>query len=150
MAATDLDGRRQGYLATEENFRWVQRFEEQNLLVPLVGDFAGDKAIANVARYLHDHGAVVSVFYLSNVERYLWNVDDSEYAKRFYANAAALPLDSSSTFIRSVTVDISRRLGIRIPDGSANWHSRLDPMQDCLKAVADGRLRTYRGLFEGR
>src|SRR5262249_30858160 len=84
MAATDLDGTRQSYLASEANFQWVQAFEKQNLLVPLVGDFAGDKAVTSVGRYLRERGAVVNVFYVSNVERYLWNVDDSDFAKRFY------------------------------------------------------------------
>jgi len=126
----------------------VQAFEQQNLLVPLVGDFAGSKAVPGVGRYLKERGAVVSVFYVSNVERYLWNVDDSDVAKRFYGNAASLPLDASSTFVRSVTVDISRRLGIPIAGTSAAWRSLLSPIQDCVKAVADGRLRTYRGLFD--
>ena len=147
MAATDLDGRRQSYLASEERFKWVQQFETQNLLVPLVGDFAGDKAISSLGRYLRDHSAAIRWFYVSNVERYLW--EQGEHGKRFYANVAALPLEAASTFIRSVTVDISRRLGIPIPDGPANWRSFLFSIGDCLKGVTDGRIQTYRQLFEG-
>ena len=147
MAATDLGGRRQGYLASEENFRWVQAFERQNLLIPLVGDFAGDKAIISIGRYLRDHNAMVDAFYVSNVERYLF--EQGDHGRRFYANVGTLPLDLSSTFIRSVTVDISLRLGIPISAGDANWRSLLFPIGDCLKAVADGRIQTYRDLFEG-
>ena len=80
------------------------------------------------------------------MERYLW--EQGDHGKRFYANAATLPLEPSSTFIRSLTVDISRRLGIPIPDGAANWRSLLFPIGDCLKAVADRRIQTYRELFE--
>jgi len=52
-----------------------------------------------VGKYLRDRDAFVSAFYLSNVEQYLrqdliW--DD------FCANVATLPLDDTSTFIRSV------------------------------------------------
>jgi hypothetical protein len=86
------------------------------------------------------------VFYVSNVERYLW--DQGDHGKQFYANAATLPADSSSTFIRSVTSDISRRLGVPLPDGTANWRSFLSPMSDSLKAFAEGRVHSYRELFE--
>jgi hypothetical protein len=147
MAATDLEGRSQSYLASEENFRTVQLLERQNLIVPLVGDFAGDKAIASVSRYLKEHHAVVNVFYVSNVERYLF--EQGDHGKQFYANVATLPLDPSSTFIRSVTVDISRRLGIPLPDSTASWRSFLVSIDDCLKDVTDGRIQTYRDLFEG-
>jgi hypothetical protein len=146
MTGTDLTGRSQSYLASEDNFKMVQELERRNLIVPLVGDFAGDKAIISIGRYLRDLDATVNVFYVSNVERYLF--DQGDHGKRFYANAAALPLDPSSTFIRSVTSDISRRLGVPLPDGTANWRSFLSPMSDSLRAFAGGRIRNYRELFE--
>jgi hypothetical protein len=64
--------------------------------VPVVGDFGGPKAIRAVGTYLKEHGAVVSAFYLSNVEQYL-NRSGAEEA--FLCNVAALPLDDASTFI---------------------------------------------------
>jgi hypothetical protein len=146
MTGTDLTGRHQSYLASEENFRIVKELEVRNLIVPLVGDFAGDKTIVAIGRYLRDHDAMVATFYVSNVERYLW--DQGEHGRRFYVNAASLPLDQSSTFIRSVTSDISRRLGVPLPDGTANWRSFISPMSDSLKALAEGRVRTYREMFE--
>jgi hypothetical protein len=82
------------------------------------------------------------------VERYLF--EQGDHGKRFYTNVAALPLNPASTFIRSVTSDISRRLGIAIPDGSENWRSFLFPIADSLKGMADGRIQSYRELFETR
>jgi hypothetical protein len=146
MTATDLTGLYQSYLASEDNFKFVQDLERRNLIVPLVGDFAGGKAIVSIARYLRDQETLVDVFYVSNVERYLW--EQGDHGKQFYANAAALPLDQSSTFIRSVTSDISRRLGVPLPDGTANWRSFLSPMSESLKAFAEGRTRSYREMFE--
>jgi hypothetical protein len=140
MAATDLAGRNHSYLASEENFRIVQDLEKRNLIVPLVGDFAGDTALVGVGRYLKEHDAVVNVFYVSNVERYLF--EQGDHGKHFYANVASLPLDSSSTFVRSVTVDISRRLGIPIPQGNADWRSFFIPINNDLKALDDGRIRS--------
>ena len=146
MAGTDLTGRPQSYLATEEAFKFVQDLQRRNLIVPLVGDFAGDKTIRSIGRYLRESNAMVNVFYVSNVERYLF--DQGDHGKQFYANAAALPMDQSSTFIRSVTSDISRRLGVPLPDGTANWRSFLSPMSDTLKAFSEGRIQNYRQLFE--
>ena len=148
MAATDLDGRQQGFLASEENFRIVQDMERKNLVVPVVGDFAGDGAIAGIGSYLKQRGATVDVFYLSNVERYLF--DQGEPGMQFYSNVAALPLNDSSTFIRSVTSDISARLGIPIPDGPEKWRTFLSSIDEDLTDFNEGRIRGYRDLFERR
>ena len=147
MAATDLAGYQQSYLATEANFRIVKDLERQNLVIPLVGDFAGDKAIAGIGQYLKEHSAIANVFYVSNVERYLW--EQGEHGKLFYANLAKLPLDSSSTFVRAVTSDISIRLGIPIPQSTAKWRTFLFPINDCLQGVTSGRIQSYRDLFVG-
>jgi hypothetical protein len=92
------DGRgvNRGFLATEENWRVMKDLETRNLLVPVVGDFGGPKAIRTVGAYLKEHDAVVAAFYLSNVEQYL-NRAGTEDA--FICNVAALPLDEASTFI---------------------------------------------------
>jgi hypothetical protein len=63
-----------------------------------VGDFGGPKAIRAVAQYLKTNGATVAAFYLSNVEQYLYQ--DGKW-DTFCRNVANLPLDSTSTFIRS-------------------------------------------------
>ena len=83
-------GRAQSYLANEENFQFMKALESKNLLVPVVGDFAGSKAIRGVRQYLRDRAALVSAFYLSNVERYpLWR----EPWNTFCGNFATLPLE---------------------------------------------------------
>ena len=66
------------------------------MVVPVVGDFGGPSAIRAVGAYLKAHDAVVSAFYLSNVEQYL-NQDGKE--DTFLCNVSALPLDDTSTFI---------------------------------------------------
>jgi hypothetical protein len=98
MVATDGDGRPRGYLTSPESFAYLKDLETRNLVVPVVGNFAGPKAIRAVGAYLKGHDATVSAFYLSNVEQYLrlqrgWNT--------FCANVASLPLDDTSTFIRA-------------------------------------------------
>jgi hypothetical protein len=98
MTATDANGVPRGYLATEENFRLVKDLHSRNLIVPVVGNFGGPKAIRTVGSYLRSHNALVAAFYVSNVEQYLGREGGLE---QFCASAATLPIDDSSTFIRS-------------------------------------------------
>src|SRR5580704_1974414 len=98
MLATDGAGRTRGYLSSQERFAYLKDLESRNLVVPVVGNFAGPRAIRAVGAYLKQRDATVSAFYLSNVEQYLrlqrgWNT--------FCANVATLPLDDTSTFIRA-------------------------------------------------
>jgi hypothetical protein len=97
MTAADEEGTNRSFLATEEAFAFVKDLQTRNLIVPVVGDFAGPKAIRTIGSWLRGRDAVVSAFYLSNVEQYLpdWNV--------FCRNVRALPIDRSSTFIRSTS-----------------------------------------------
>lgn len=99
MVSSDAEGRNRSYLATEENFQVLKNLHTKNLLVPVVGNFGGPKALRAVGKYLKEHGGTVGAYYLSNVEQYL---DQQGLWPAFCANVAALPLDEQSTFIRSV------------------------------------------------
>jgi hypothetical protein len=98
MTAPDGSGVGRSYLASEESFLFLKDLESRNLLVPVVGNFGGPKAIRAVGKYVRDRGATVTAFYLSNVEQYL--TQDGLWST-FCANVATLPLDDASTFIRS-------------------------------------------------
>jgi hypothetical protein len=99
MVATDEAGLNRSFLANDENFQFMKSLEGKNLLVPVVGNFAGPKAIRAVGDYIKTKGATVSAFYLSNVEQYLYQ---DRIWGNFCRNVATLPLLPSSTFIRSV------------------------------------------------
>ncbi len=123
MAASDLGGFQHSYLASERAFLYMKQFESDNLLIPLMGDFAGPKALRSVGRYLTSNGATVSAFYLSNVEEYL---RQDGRLKSFCANAATLPMDEASVFVRSA------RSGT--PDFGFELSSELGPMEAQLAA----------------
>jgi hypothetical protein len=95
MTLTDSAGRNWSYLASRQNYDRVRSMHQKNLIVPLVGDFAGPKAIRMTGQYLKDHGATVGVFYISNVEDYIQAV-----WSQYMSNVASLPIDPSSLFIR--------------------------------------------------
>jgi hypothetical protein len=98
MMATDTNGVARSYLASEETFRFMKDLESRNMIVPVVGNFGGPRALKAVGQYVRDHGATVSAFYLSNVEQYL---RQDGILGTFCANVATMPLAPSSTFIRS-------------------------------------------------
>jgi hypothetical protein len=98
MVATDGHNASRSFLASEANFAIVKNLEEKNLIVPLVGDLAGPKAVRALGKYLRDRSATVTAFYVSNVEQFLYQGGTWQ---NFCRNVASLPLDAKSTFIRS-------------------------------------------------
>src|SRR5262245_37081362 len=125
MTATDDQGVFRSYLANEENFNVLKTLHLKNLIVPVVGNFAGSKAIRAVGTYVKQREGTVVAFYLSNVEQYLQQ--DGIWTD-FCRNVATLPLDTSSTFIRSVR-------GGRFGFGSG-LNSDLGNMSSEVKACA--------------
>jgi hypothetical protein len=133
QASTDMAGVSRSFLATEVAFRAVKALEEKNLIVPLVGNFAGPRAIRQVGAYLRERGATVTTFYTSNVEQYLFQ---DRLWDDFRANVAALPLDDSSTFIRSCFNNCSS-------PGGSRAVTLLDSMPRLLQDAAAGRIQSY-------
>jgi hypothetical protein len=133
MTATDSLGRPHGYLASEENFRIVKEYEVGNRIVPLVGDFAGDRTIRAVGRYLRARDTIVGAFYTSNVESYLFPVR----WRTFFRNVSTLPIDQRSMFVRT-------RFAVAGYDGTRPQYETwtgLDSIRDLLRAVKHGEIR---------
>jgi hypothetical protein len=101
LTETDRDGRRASYVAREEDFRFVKSLEDRNLVVPVVGNFGGSKALAAVGDWLRAHNERVTVFYTSNVEQYLFR--DGLFAN-FAKSVARLPREARGVMIRSYFV----------------------------------------------
>ncbi len=137
MMQTDWEGQPRSYLASEEPFRYVKGMQERNLIVPVVGNFAGPKALRAVGRYLTERGGTVSAFYVSNVEQYLFQ--DAVF-DRFAANVATLPVDDRSVFIRSVSARFGYGGARTWTDGRA---TALDPIRGFVRDFQAGRLRSY-------
>jgi hypothetical protein len=113
MTSRDSARVERSYLASESNFMTVKALQTHNLIVPLVGDFAGPKALRAVGSYLKEHGATVTAFYVSNVEDYLRS---DNVMPQFCANVSSMPLDAASVFIRPMT---GSRISLMIRDTAA-------------------------------
>jgi hypothetical protein len=127
MTASDRHGKNWSYLASESNFQRVREMQRKNLIVPLVGDFAGPKVIAAVGQYLREHHATVSAFYTSNVEEYIRSPLGNY--PRFCASVATLPVEAASTFIRWTSGTAARTF--------------LSPMNEFIAAFKGGRRLPY-------
>jgi len=139
QSLANADGVNMAFLATEENYRWLRAFQSKNLVVPVVADFAGPKAIRAVGDYLKGRDAVVTAFYASNVEQYLFNGYGGD--QRFYRNVASLPLDSTSTFIRSLPAASATMSA----SSAANRSARIaDSVITLLGTDSSGRTITTR------
>jgi hypothetical protein len=121
--STDAAGQNHSYLANEENYRTLRNFQLKNLVVPVVGDFAGPRALRAVGQYLTDRGTIVTAFYVSNVEQYLFQ---NGVWQNFYKTAATLPTDEASVFIRSI-----------------GGTTVLDPIRAMVRDVNDGKVQSY-------
>jgi len=97
MVQTDASGQGFSYLGSEEKFTFLKELERKNLVVPVVGNFSGPKALRAVGAYLKSRQATVTAFYLSNVEQYLQR---GGTWMAFCTNVASMPLDENSLFIR--------------------------------------------------
>jgi hypothetical protein len=144
MTAADDAGEKRSYLATEANFRALKDLETRNLVVPVVGDFGGPKAIRAVGQYLRQRGATVTVFYTSNVEQYLFQ--GSDLWRRFFTNVGTMPLDAGSTFVRAVFNGMAFRNQTTFP--MMRSQTMLASIQEQLKAFADGRIADYGDVIQ--
>lgn len=140
LLETDRAGRRANYLARESDFQLVKSLQEHNLIVPVVGDLAGPKAMGAIAQYLAARGERVAAFYTSNVEQYLFQ--GGTFAV-FARNLEALPHDETSVIIRSYFP-----YGRPHPQAVPGYVSvQLLQTVDAFVAVGRaGGLRTYRDL----
>jgi hypothetical protein len=136
MLESDSNGENHSYLASEENFQTVKHLELENRIIPIIGDFAGGKALRSVGRYLKQHGSSVTAFYTSNVEFYLFQSDDW---RKFFNNVSDLPVDPNSVFIRTYFNNYGRYAS----GSNARSETLLDGIQDLTVAYKANEIHGY-------
>jgi hypothetical protein len=98
IVETDLHGKLGNFLASADDYNFVRDMQRKNLIIPIVGYFAGTKALAAVGDYLRKNNLTVTAFYTSNVEQYLFQ---NSVFSGFVANIRKLPITDRSLFIRA-------------------------------------------------
>jgi hypothetical protein len=140
FAETDLNGKQGNFLASGDDYESVRRLQQKNLIIPITGNFSGQKALASVGLFLRKYGLTVSVFYLSNVEQYLF--EDNVFAD-FVANVKKLPFNEQSLFIRTVLARFSHPAFLP----GHQFTTLLQHIPVFLKDFDDGRYRSYSALI---
>lgn len=138
---TDLNGKLGNYLASTDDYDFVRGMHRKNLIIPVVGNFAGKKAVISVGDYLRKNGYTVTAFYLSNVEQYLFQ--DQLFAD-FAANVKKLPITDKSLFIRSASGRGSSHPA-RLPGHRSA--TLLQKISVFIKDFDEGQFKTYYDLL---
>lgn len=99
LLETDRSGAPAGAFADEESYALLRRMQQEDRIIPVVGDFAGSHALRAIAEDLKTDDLQVKAFYTSNVEYYLFR--GGGFA-RFVENAASLPWHADALIIRSI------------------------------------------------
>jgi len=139
--ATTLAGQRDGwrtFLSTENNFHVVRTLHVKNLIVPIVGDFAGPHAVRHIGEWLRQRDEPVTAFYVSNVEGYLFA---NQRQNAFYENVESLPLVPGSVFVRSYSFRKRNFRGLVRP---------LCPIPEFLTAARGARRFSYNSVLACR
>ncbi len=139
LAETDLSGKQGNFLASTEDYQFVRGMQLKNLIIPVTGDFAGAKALTQIADYLRENGLTLTAFYTSNVEQYLF---DSQVFEAFARNVRRMPITDRSLFIRSVL----SRFGHPAMSPGHQFVVLLQRIPDFLRDFGEGRYRHYSEL----
>jgi len=143
VQTTDESGQNHGYLASEAHYQTLRRLQERNLVVPIVGDFAGTKALRAVARFLGDRRVPVAAFYTSNVEFYLFRYGRWQ---AFAENLAQLPMTDRSYVIRTSFHQLDSYTYAN--GGLPRSLTLLEPLPELIDAFNGSRIRTYQDVLE--
>lgn len=141
LVQTDLQGKAGNFLAVPDDYNFLRELHRKNLIIPLVGNFGGNKALSNVADYLKKHDLTVTAYYLSNVEQYLF---DGTSFDDFAKNIKRLPLTDKSLFIRAV-FNMRFMHPASLPGHLST--TLLQQMTVFLKDYDEGRYRDYRDVI---
>jgi hypothetical protein len=143
---TDRAGRHASFLMSEDDYQFVRGLELRNAVVPVVGNLAGPTALAAIGRAVRQRGETVSVFYVSNVELYLFQ--DGLF-QRFAETVSGLPRSPSSVLIRSVFAGP----GVWTMPDTVPGYASASVIQRMDEFISDYKARkyaTYEGLIASR
>jgi hypothetical protein len=137
----DLAGQQQNYFNSEEDFQFLKKLEDQDLIVPVIGDLSGTQALKAIGQYIAESKEKVSAFYVSNIEFYLQRQGTFD---KFVENLKLLPIDERSVIIRSYF----NYYAPPHPQAEPNHFSTqlLQRIDDLIKQCAGGECDSYNDI----
>jgi hypothetical protein len=138
----DLTGKQASFVGSEADFQFLKSLQAANLVIPVVGNLAGELALAAIARDATERGLRVSALYTSNVEFYLMREGGFD---GFVENVKRLPYGEQSVIIRSY---FSGGFGYPHPQSVAGYYSTqlLQTIASLVKEYTSGGYDSYSDL----
>jgi hypothetical protein len=138
LLETDLAGNQQNYFNSEDDFQFLKKLEDQDMVIPVVGDLSGPQAVKAIGQYIAEIKERVSAYYVSNVEFYLQRQGTFD---KFVENLKSLPIDSRSVIIRSYF----NYYAPAHPQAEPNHFSTqlMERIDDLIKQCAGGGCDSY-------
>ncbi len=135
---TDQHG---SFLMTVEGYQFVRDLYNQDKVVAVTGDLAGNHTLAGIARVLRQRNLNLSVLYTSNVEQYLLMNDKWS---QWRSNVASLPSNEQTLLVRSY----SDRKAPHPAQEEGSWITLAEPVQQFLtrrdpKSYRELALRSF-------
>lgn len=140
MLETDRQGHQWNFLASETDYQYLRSMQQQDLIIPVVGDLSGPTALSAISKFMLERGDRLSAFYASNVEFYLFG--DGTYPK-FVENLAHIPRTSDSVLIRSI---FGKFISIDTAPGYFST-SMVQPIDSLVAGYAGTGYRSYYSLI---
>jgi hypothetical protein len=137
----DLSGQTQNYFNSEDDFQFLKRLQDQDLIIPVVGDLSGPQALRAIGQHITEMKERVSAFYVSNIEFYLQRQGTFD---KFVENLKHLPIDNRSLMIRSYF----NYYAPPHPQAEPNHFSTqlLQRIEDLVKQCASGECESYNDI----
>ena len=141
LLETDLNGQQQNYFNSEDDFQFIKKLEDQDMIIPVVGDLSGPQAVRAIGQYIAEIKEHVSAFYVSNVEFYLQRQGTFD---KFVENLKTLPIDNRSVIIRSYF----NYYAPAHPQAEPNHFSTqlMERIDDLIKQCASGECDSYNDI----
>ena len=141
LLGQDREGSYGNFLNNNDDYLYIKDLQARNLIIPVVGDFSGKKALKSIGEFVKKRGDYISAFYLSNVEYYL--LPDGLMGA-FANNVRQLPIEENSVLIRAYV-----NLRGKIHPKRLDHHLMTNVMQYIRvfnQNFAEGRYKTYYDL----
>lgn len=138
LVARDSSGRG-SFLATEDDYQFVKQLHRRDLIVPVVGDVSGAKALRAIGQLLEERNERLMALYISNVEFYLFRDDRFQ---RYLENLGRIPHHANAVIIRSV-------FGLYAYNSSNDYSSsHVQSYDELLDRAKRGSIVYYRDLLK--
>ncbi len=141
IRTADREGRPAHFLALEDAYLFLRRMQLDDRVLPVVGDFAGQRAFRQLGDQLRRIHLAISVVYVSDVEFFL--LRSGKFAA-YVENLACLPRLEGALIVRTSTRPIAHPE--RVAGDSSTTVVR--PLSQFLERARNGKIGEVDDLFE--